>query len=193
MNDLNDSVDLGTCCHCEKSGPTVRNVLMLSLRAPVPGTGWGCIQCGLPNDGAIAVLCDECLKAERPERFVCVGYAKDNRRMPIESLDKAHFDHDFAKHLELPTTERLALTLEAANDPALAGMIALARAGHYDDYKSDIAAPITQLVQDLEQAGHPELAKRARDGEFDATAEEGAAWFKSEGMALLKQLGYKYR
>jgi hypothetical protein len=86
---------------------------------------------------------------------------------------------------QLPTTERLAHALEAANDPALAPMIALARAGHYDDFKSDLATPIVQLVNDLERAGHPELAQRAKDGEFDGTIEEGQAWFESEGKDLL--------
>ena len=85
----------------------------------------------------------------------------------------------------IPTTERLARALEAANDPTLARMIALARAGHYDDFKSDIAAPIVALVNDLERAGHPELAQRARNGEFDGTIEEGQAWFESEGKDLL--------
>lgn len=77
----------------------------------------------------------------------------------------------------LPTTERLARALEAANDPALAELIIRARAGHYDDYKTDIALPIVTLVADLERAGHPELAQRAREGEFDATPAEVDAWF----------------
>ena len=89
----------------------------------------------------------------------------------------------------IPTTERLALALEAANDPALARMIALARVGHYDDFKSEIAAPIVALVNDLEHAGHPELAQRARNGEFDGTIEEGQTWFESEGKDLLAR-GY---
>jgi len=89
---------------------------------------------------------------------------------------------------QLPTTERLALALEAANDPALASMITLARAGHYDDFKSNLNYPIMQLVHDLEAAGHSELAKRAKEGEWDATEEEARAWVKAEGEHWLQQL-----
>lgn len=94
---------------------------------------------------------------------------------------------------QLPTTERLAQALEAANDPKLALMIVRARDGYYDDYKSDIAAPITNLVWDLEQAGHPELAQRAKDGEFDGTFEEAVAWFESSVRELLKKISAKYQ
>ena len=87
----------------------------------------------------------------------------------------------------LPTTERLAL--EALHDPALAGMIAQARAGYYDDFKSSIAAPQGQLVVDIRAHGHPEFAQRVIDGEFDATREEGEAWINSpDGQAVLDQL-----
>lgn len=90
------------------------------------------------------------------------------------------------KQEELPTTEKLARALEALNDKRLAGMIAKARAGHYDDFKSDIALPIAQLVFDLITAGYPDMAERAKNGEWDGTREEGQAWFKSEGWQLLQ-------
>lgn len=91
------------------------------------------------------------------------------------------------KHL--PTTERLARALELLADPALAGMIAQARAGHYDDYKSTIAGPQLQLVQDLRAHGHFEFVGRVIAGEFDATPEEGEAWINGpEGKAVLAEL-----
>jgi hypothetical protein len=34
------------CCGCGGRG-NVRNIVMHNLRAPVPGTGWGCFQCHL--------------------------------------------------------------------------------------------------------------------------------------------------
>lgn len=85
----------------------------------------------------------------------------------------------------LPTTERLALSLEHAHAPKV--MITAARAGAYDDCKSESATPITDLVRDLTQAardapGQPlkgdmlRLAQRAKLGEFDATREESEAW-----------------
>jgi hypothetical protein len=97
---MDDQPDLGPCCHCQKTGPTVRNVVMLAQRAPVPGTGWGCFQCGLPLDGAVAVLCDECLEASLPMLFVCVGRPGEGKRMPIEGLTNEVFDHDLSRHPE---------------------------------------------------------------------------------------------
>lgn len=90
---------------------------------------------------------------------------------------------------QLQTTERLARALESLNDPALAGMIAQARAGYYDDYKSTIAGPQLQLVQDLRAHGHFEIVGRVVAGEFDATPDEGDAWMNGpEGQAMLAQL-----
>ncbi len=90
---------LGKCCVCEKEGKTVRNIMMIKKRAPGPGGhGWGCIVCGLPPDGATAVLCDACFDAKKEVRFVCEGYPVMNKRVPIESLSEDEFDHDYAKH-----------------------------------------------------------------------------------------------
>lgn len=94
---MSDDIDLGGCCACRKRGPAVRNIMTLPFRSPTPGFGWGCIVCGLPNDGAVAVLCDACLKADAPIRDVCHGYPKENRRTARESLKEA-FDHDMRFH-----------------------------------------------------------------------------------------------
>lgn len=95
-----DDVKLGSCCVCE-SLVGVRNILMLNQKSPVPGHGWGCFQCGLPPDGASAVLCDDCFSAilEKPLRFACVGYPAKDGRIPIEQLSEAH-EHDYTKHSE---------------------------------------------------------------------------------------------
>jgi hypothetical protein len=82
----------------------------------------------------------------------------------------------------IPTTERLARALEAAGAPQ-------ARGGFYDEFKSDLATPIVQLVQDARKAGVEGIAERAIDGEFDATPEEGDEWMMSpEGQELMQQL-----
>ena len=92
----------------------------------------------------------------------------------------------------LPTTERLAQALEAANDPRLAPLIERARAGYYDDYKSNLPAPIAQLVIDLHALGHHALIQRAIDGEFDGTPAEAEAWAASpEGRAAISSLSPK--
>ncbi len=96
-------VDLGPCCACEKTGRSVRNAIMLPLRAPIAGTGWGCLVCCLPSDGAYTVLCDECLGDpreagfKRDPRWAVKGYISDHERIPIEELTEL-FNHDMSLH-----------------------------------------------------------------------------------------------
>lgn len=94
MND-NDHPTLGTCCVCGTDQGVV-NVMMLNQRGPMPGYGWGCVVCGLPSDGAIAVVCDQCVG--QPIKFVCRGYPGENDRVPVHQLPVEAFDHDEAKH-----------------------------------------------------------------------------------------------
>jgi hypothetical protein len=97
-----ETPDLGSCCCCGKTGPSVRNVMMLKVKAPVAGRGWGCFVCGLPSDGAVAVLCDECL-GDKPEgsqpdiKFACIGYPQENQRVPLDQLTEP-FDHIISRH-----------------------------------------------------------------------------------------------
>jgi hypothetical protein len=86
---------LGPCCGC---GTTegVTNILMLDRRGVTPGHGWGCLVCGLPSDGAVAVLCDACV--DQPPRFACRGYASDGARVPIDELPEGAFVHDEKRH-----------------------------------------------------------------------------------------------
>jgi hypothetical protein len=104
--------DFGACCCCgltRREGANVRNVTQLHLKAPIAGTGWGCVVCKLPPDGAIAVFCDTCIKGfgyqgtsqvVQPEhhgvcriRMVCFGYVTERTRMPISKLAVVSFDH----------------------------------------------------------------------------------------------------
>jgi hypothetical protein len=91
--------DFGPCCRCGRCHD-VRNILMLSRRAPTPGKGWGCVVCGLPADGAVAVLCDDCVASGEGPRFVCTGYPATDGRTPIEETSDEPFDHDETKHAE---------------------------------------------------------------------------------------------
>ena len=99
---------------------TVRNIVMMTRRAPVPGTGWGCMQCGLPLDGAIFVACDRCVEvgvwcpASGPVEVclgsgpvpveVCLGSVKDKKRLPVGLLAREIFGHDCSKHPEVSPT-----------------------------------------------------------------------------------------
>jgi len=64
----------------------------------IPGTGWGCTVCGLPLDGAQAVLCDRCVAQGLPLiRFACLGYPLDRERVPVVELC-VPFRHDLERH-----------------------------------------------------------------------------------------------
>lgn len=90
----------------------------------------------------------------------------------------------------LPTKERLAQAIEkrAGDQPGqfVRQMIQRARAGYYDDFESELAAPMMKLVEDCRAMGFTDLAQRVIDGEFDGTREEGDAWFQREGHNMLK-------
>ena len=101
----------------------------------------------------------------------------------------------------IPTRERLAAEIEAAGGGAdTAHLVVAARAGAYDDYASESATPITDLIRDLRAAADAThrravrerlraLAARARTGDFDATRAEAQAWAASpEGRAAYRDL-----
>jgi hypothetical protein len=89
---------------------------------------------------------------------------------------------------EIPTTERLALALVKVGAPPL--MIERAREGYYDDYKSPLAMPETQLLIDAREARlGREFYGRIVDGEFDATKAEAEEWAASpDGQETFRQL-----
>lgn len=89
----------------------------------------------------------------------------------------------------MKTTEKLAAALR---EIGLEDMAVKAAAGGYDDFLSESAMPIHDLVNDLAMVGTPEALKlrdRAINGDFDATAEESEAWAKSpDGQRAFAQL-----
>jgi hypothetical protein len=98
-----DNLNLGKCCCCEKENETVRNAITLDKKSPVTPGGWGCFICDLPPQGAVAVVCDDCLEKimikESKIKFACLGYPGENRRLEIEKLTE-DFSHDMSKHPE---------------------------------------------------------------------------------------------
>ena len=96
---IDDTLDMGPCCVCETTGPSVRNILMLPKKGHVPGHGWGCVVCHLPPDGATAVVCDACFAAKATLRFVCRGWPAVDGRVPIdELLLQENHQHDPEAH-----------------------------------------------------------------------------------------------
>lgn len=94
-----EKIDLGSCCVCGKEDDTVRNIVFLSQKALNPEGTWGCVICGIWG-GAVAVLCDECAEKGSEIKFICDGYPKDGKRIPIDDL-KEPFGHDLRLHPSL--------------------------------------------------------------------------------------------
>lgn len=89
---------------------------------------------------------------------------------------------------EIPpmTTERTIdrLVRDLAQSGAPPDLIERARAGAYDDYESDSATPLGDLIRDLERAGLHLMAQAARHGAYEGTREEAEAWMAREGRYL---------
>lgn len=96
-DESDEPIDVGPCCACGTSGPSVRNIIALALKAPQAGKGWGCVVCGLPSDGAIAVVCDRCLELDMPIVEVCDGYATTGKRLNRIFVTEP-FDHKPIRH-----------------------------------------------------------------------------------------------
>jgi hypothetical protein len=90
--------NFGPCCACEKDEGEIKNIVMLNQKGPMSGKGWGCLVCGLPPEGAVASLCDECMELGRPIKYAIADF-ETKARVPIESLGAEH-DHDWSKHPE---------------------------------------------------------------------------------------------
>lgn len=84
----------------------------------------------------------------------------------------------------MSTKEKLAEALADAG--ASEEMVKNARLGMYDDFISPLPNPIMHLVSDLREEGLHDLARRAMDGDFDATKEEAEAWFQKEGKDVFR-------
>lgn len=96
MRSRSDHASLGMCCACG-GADKVRNIVMLDKKAPMPGRGWGCVVCGLPSDGAVAVLCDDCAVIGAQIVWACTGYPMKGGRVLVSSLRGTH-EHDMSKH-----------------------------------------------------------------------------------------------
>ena len=104
-----ENLNLGKCCYCEQTGESVRNVITLDKKLPVKSTGgWGCFVCGLPPEGAVAVVCDDCLdkfvENQIALKYACVGDPGENQRIAVEELTET-FEHDPSKHKDEIITE----------------------------------------------------------------------------------------
>ena len=89
---------MGTCCACGKSDHTVVNLATIDRVAPLPGTGWSCLACGLPPNGAMAVVCNGCIVMGRDVTHAIVGQPGSFERIALTDYPYEPFDHDLDKH-----------------------------------------------------------------------------------------------
>ena len=94
---------LGPCCICG-DWDTV-GIVTMPITAPVPGTGWGCLVCDQPANGAYAVLCekhsDQLDAGEigyNDIQQVVYGWATRGQRIPISDYSHEEFGHDLRYH-----------------------------------------------------------------------------------------------
>lgn len=102
---------------------------------------------------------------------------------------------------DFPTTEKLARDIESelsrrwnTYDKTRRELVTLfarrAREGWFDDYKSQLAFPISQLVRTAIHLELDDVAQAARDGKYDATPAEAARWAASvDGQDTFRLFG----
>lgn len=72
----------------------VFNLMMLPVTAPAPGTGWGCMLCKLPSNGATAFVHNICLGED-------IEYVrgKDGESVKMTDYEHQSFGHRYAFHV----------------------------------------------------------------------------------------------
>jgi hypothetical protein len=83
------------------------------------------------------------------------------------------------------STDILLEDLIATKAPAF--MLRKARDGQYNDYQSDSAHPIIDLVRDATTWNLHTIVEQAKAGKYDGTQEESEAWFQREGKDMLEE------
>lgn len=92
----------GCCCACGRIVSDLQNLLMMPFRAPEGFPGWGCVTCGLPSAGAIAVVCNACVdRGAEPQMIAGGRYALEGKRIKLQGFARIPHDHDLKRHPEL--------------------------------------------------------------------------------------------
>ena len=91
--------DYGSCCICE-SQTDVRNIIQLDYKVKSE-SGWGCVQCGLPAEGAVAIVCDACIERYGDNIEEKIIYLMDGgqRRLVVPPVEgRIPHKHDMSRH-----------------------------------------------------------------------------------------------
>lgn len=94
------------CCACGELKSPCRTIGQLNLKAPKGSSGWGCMVCHLPMEGAMVVVCDECNERFDREdetleiRWAIAGDFDSDDRVLISELTEPH-EHNPRFHPEM--------------------------------------------------------------------------------------------
>ena len=93
--------EFGTCCVCEGEMETC-GLIQLDYKVESE-SGWGCVQCGLPMEGAVAVVCDACFTTHGDEIVDQIKYLMNGKteRIPVPPVEnRVTHEHDLSLHPE---------------------------------------------------------------------------------------------
>lgn len=93
--------EYGTCCVCESEMETC-GIIQLGYKVESE-SGWGCYQCGLPMEGAIAIVCGDCVDKHAETIEDQIKYLMDGKkgRFPVPPVEKrVTHEHDLSLHPE---------------------------------------------------------------------------------------------
>lgn len=95
--------EFGTCCVCEMGDMEDCGLVQLGYKMESE-SGWGCLQCGLPMEGAIAVVCSDCYDKYGEKIEDQIKYLIDGKkgRIPVPPVEnRVPHEHDLSLHPEV--------------------------------------------------------------------------------------------
>ena len=91
--------DYGTCCVCE-SEMEICFIIQLDYKVESE-SGWGCVKCGLSPQGAIALVCSDCVDKFGEGIEDQIKHLMDGKkgRLPVPPVEKRiPHGHDLSLH-----------------------------------------------------------------------------------------------
>lgn len=101
--------EYGSCCICETSTLDVRNIIQLDYKVKSE-SAWGCFKCGLPAEGAVAIVCDACIEKHGDDTEKHIRFLMDSaeRRIPVPpEEERVPHEHDLSYHVDELFYEKL--------------------------------------------------------------------------------------
>lgn len=93
--------EYGTCCVCESEMQTC-GIIQLGYKIKSE-SGWGCLQCGLAMEGAIAIVCGACIDKYEGNVEDQIKYLMNGKkgRLPVPPAEeRIPHEHDLSFHPE---------------------------------------------------------------------------------------------